>query len=265
MSELIVALDLPSQREALTLVDRLDDAVDFYKVGLELYTREGPGVVRELHDRGKRVFLDLKLHDIPNTVAKAVESAAALQVDLLTLHTTGGRTMMAAAAEAAGDHLRLLGVTVLLQLRDQAPGALPPPGVPQADSAEPRQAAPAASSTIGAETENAAGDAPAATRQLLRRAPAAAAAEDALMQAPALEESATPTDALEDSADVADAAVSTAVESITARIDAIETPEEALELISALQAAGRSAEAAEALAAFQARWPGYPLPKALQP
>jgi len=159
----------------------------------------------------------------------------------------------------------VLGVTVLLQLRDQAPGALPPPGVPQADSAEPRQAAPAASSTIGAETENAAGDAPAATRQLLRRAPAAAAAEDALMQAPALEESATPTDALEDSADVADAADSTAVESITARIDAIETPEEALELISALQAAGRSAEAAEALAAFQARWPGYPLPKALQP
>lgn len=113
MSELIVALDLPSQREALALVDQLDEAVGVYKVGLELYTREGPGVVRALHGRGKRVFLDLKLHDIPNTVAKAVEAASALEVDLLTLHTTGGRSMMEAAADAAGGSLELLGVTVL--------------------------------------------------------------------------------------------------------------------------------------------------------
>lgn len=118
MSELIVALDVPSQRDALALVDQLDDTVDFYKVGLELYIREGPPVVRALHGRGKRVFLDLKLLDIPNTVAKAVESAAALDVELLTLHTTGGRTMMEAAARAAGQHLKLLGVTVLTSTSD---------------------------------------------------------------------------------------------------------------------------------------------------
>jgi len=116
VSELIVALDLPTQREALALVDRLDETVDFYKVGLELYTREGPGVVRALHGRGKRVFLDLKLHDIPNTVARAVEAAASLEVELLTLHAAGGRSMMAAAASATGEHLSLLAVTVLTSL-----------------------------------------------------------------------------------------------------------------------------------------------------
>ncbi len=113
MSELVVALDVPSQRDALALVDLLDDDVDFFKVGLELYTREGPGVVRALHGRGKRVFLDLKLHDIPNTVARAVASASALEVELLTIHTVGGRRMMEAAVDAAGPGLALLGVTVL--------------------------------------------------------------------------------------------------------------------------------------------------------
>ena len=113
MTQLIVALDVPSQRDALALVDRLDDDVDFFKVGLELYTREGPGVVRALHGRGKRVFLDLKLFDIPNTVAKAVEAAARLEVELLTIHTSGGRRMMEAAVGAAGSGLSLLGVTVL--------------------------------------------------------------------------------------------------------------------------------------------------------
>lgn len=113
MTELVVALDVPSQRDALALVDRLDGEVDFFKVGLELYTREGPGVVRALHGRGKRVFLDLKLFDIPNTVAKAVASASALEVELLTIHTSGGRRMMEAAVEAADHGLALLGVTVL--------------------------------------------------------------------------------------------------------------------------------------------------------
>lgn len=113
MTELVVALDVPTQREALALVDRLDDDVDFFKVGLELYTREGPGVVRALHGRGKRVFLDLKLFDIPNTVARAVAAVASLEVELLTIHTVGGRRMMEAAVEAAGDGPSLLGVTIL--------------------------------------------------------------------------------------------------------------------------------------------------------
>jgi orotidine-5'-phosphate decarboxylase len=113
MTELVVALDVPSQREALALVDALDDDIEFFKVGLELYTLEGPGVVRALHGRGKRVFLDLKLFDIPNTVAKAVAAASALEVELLTIHTAGGRRMMEAAVEAADNGLDLLGVTVL--------------------------------------------------------------------------------------------------------------------------------------------------------
>lgn len=113
MSQLVVALDVPSQREALALVDLLDEHVDFFKVGLELYTREGPGVVRALNGRGKRVFLDLKLFDIPATVAKTVTAAKALQVDLLTIHATGGRRMMEAAVQSAGDDLSLLAVTVL--------------------------------------------------------------------------------------------------------------------------------------------------------
>jgi len=114
--EIIIPLDVPTREEAFRLVDRLDDDAEFYKVGLELYTRTGPAVVQELVGRGKRVFLDLKLHDIPNTVARTVEAAAELGVDLLTLHTVGGRTMMRAAREAAAGRLRLLGVTVLTSL-----------------------------------------------------------------------------------------------------------------------------------------------------
>jgi len=113
MSEIIIALDFPSQREALELVDQIGDGADFYKVGLELFTREGPGVVRALRGRGKRVFLDLKMMDIPNTVGRAVKAAADLDVELLTLHAAGGTEMMKAAQEAAGDRLVLLAVTVL--------------------------------------------------------------------------------------------------------------------------------------------------------
>jgi orotidine-5'-phosphate decarboxylase len=117
MADVIVALDMPDQTRALRLVDALGDAGTFYKVGLELYTREGPAVVRALRERGKRVFLDLKLHDIPNTVAGAVRAAAELDVELLTVHATGGEAMMAAAAEAAARaRLRLLAVTVLTSL-----------------------------------------------------------------------------------------------------------------------------------------------------
>lgn len=114
MSTLIVALDLPSADSALDLVERLGDDVDFYKIGSPLFTLVGPPIVHALRKRGKRVFLDLKYHDIPHTVATAVNAAAGMGVDLLTLHASGGEAMMRAAVEAAGeDGPRLVGVTVL--------------------------------------------------------------------------------------------------------------------------------------------------------
>lgn len=114
MARLIVALDLPTRQDALSLVDRLGDAVTFYKVGSPLFTRCGPDIVRELRDRGNDVFLDLKYYDIPNTVAQAVEAAAELGVSLLTLHAGGGSAMMRAARQAAGTTgPKLLGVTLL--------------------------------------------------------------------------------------------------------------------------------------------------------
>lgn len=116
MNRVIVPLDVESSDEALTWVDRLGDQGEFYKVGLELYTRAGPEVVRDLIDRGKRVFLDLKLHDIPNTVAGAVRAASDLGVDLLTVHASGGPTMLKAAARARSGGLRVLAVTVLTSL-----------------------------------------------------------------------------------------------------------------------------------------------------
>jgi orotidine-5'-phosphate decarboxylase len=98
------------------MVARLGDAVSFYKIGMELTYGGGLGLARELAKSGKKIFLDLKLHDIPNTVAKAVESAARLPIGMLTLHTGGGREMMQWAAKAQREHkpdLLLLGVTVL--------------------------------------------------------------------------------------------------------------------------------------------------------
>lgn len=117
MAELVVALDVPDARNALALVERLGPSTDFYKVGLELFIAEGPDIVRQLRDLGKRVFLDLKLHDIPSTVAGAVSSASRLGVELLTVHTAGGPSMLRAAAEVAGSPgPRLLGVTLLTSL-----------------------------------------------------------------------------------------------------------------------------------------------------
>ncbi|HET9949295.1 MAG TPA: orotidine-5'-phosphate decarboxylase [Longimicrobiales bacterium] len=116
VAEVIVALDAPTARDALATVERLGSRASFYKVGLELFTAEGPPVVSELRRRGKRVFLDLKLHDIPNTAARAVEAAGRLGVELLTVHASGGSAMLAAARRAAPPGLRLLGVTVLTSL-----------------------------------------------------------------------------------------------------------------------------------------------------
>ncbi|MYE70200.1 MAG: orotidine-5'-phosphate decarboxylase, partial [Gemmatimonadetes bacterium] len=120
----IVALDFPRAEPALALADRLGPACTFYKVGLELYTAEGAAVVRALCRRGKHVFLDLKLHDIPNTVARATARAGDLGARFLTVHAAGGAAMLEAAAAAAPDTLTLLGVTVLTSLDESGLGAV---------------------------------------------------------------------------------------------------------------------------------------------
>ncbi len=116
---LIVALDTPNVEKTRVLVQKLGDSVGFYKVGKELFTAVGPSIVAELVASGKKVFLDLKFHDIPNTVAGAVRSAASLGVSLLTVHASGGSKMLRAAAEAAAQsetRPTVLAVTVLTSL-----------------------------------------------------------------------------------------------------------------------------------------------------
>ncbi|HEX8850150.1 MAG TPA: orotidine-5'-phosphate decarboxylase [Gemmatimonadaceae bacterium] len=112
----IVALDLPSTRDALALVERLGDECRFYKVGSELFTREGPAVVQALRDAGCDVFLDLKFHDIPNTVRQGAAAAASLGARLLTVHASGGEAMVRAAVEGAGEGCGVLAVTILTSL-----------------------------------------------------------------------------------------------------------------------------------------------------
>ena len=109
----IVALDVPRMHDALAIAAELGDSCRFYKVGSELFTAEGPLVVRAIHELGADVFLDLKFHDIPNTVAGSVRSAVALGVRLLTVHASGGMAMLQAAQDAAGAGCGVLGVTVL--------------------------------------------------------------------------------------------------------------------------------------------------------
>ncbi len=117
---LVVALDFSDRDSALRLVERLGDAVLMYKVGKQLFTSEGPEMVRRLTRSGHKVFLDLKFHDIPNTVAGAISAAASLGVNLVSVHAAGGEAMMRAAARAAeGSETRILGVTVLTSLDQQ--------------------------------------------------------------------------------------------------------------------------------------------------
>jgi orotidine-5'-phosphate decarboxylase len=112
MTELILALDTPRGADALRLLDQLP-ALQWAKVGSILMTREGPDFVRQLTGRGLKIFLDLKWHDIPNTVAGAVTAARELGVSMATVHTLGGSAMLEAAAAAAGAEVALVGVTVL--------------------------------------------------------------------------------------------------------------------------------------------------------
>jgi len=117
--DLILALDVETREEAFRILQPLQGHLRWAKIGLQMFTAHGPDFVREVGDMGFKVFLDLKLHDIPNTVAKAVGSIASLPVGMLTIHTSGGREMMAWARKAQSDHapdLLLLGVTVLTSL-----------------------------------------------------------------------------------------------------------------------------------------------------
>lgn len=119
---LALALDNVSDSSALEeLIDKTSESIGVYKIGLEQFTRFGPSVLESIKKVQRKVFLDLKFHDIPNTVAKAVKSACDLGVDYLTIHTQGGVRMMQAAAEAASgsSSLKILGVTLLTSIDQQ--------------------------------------------------------------------------------------------------------------------------------------------------
>jgi orotidine-5'-phosphate decarboxylase len=127
MDRLIVALDVPQEEAALELVRKLRSRVTFFKVGLQLYTAAGPGIVQRIRELGADVFLDLKFFDIPNTVSHAALEGARLGARMMTLHTLGGETMMRKTAETLQEHSAregwpaplLLGVTILTSM-DQA-------------------------------------------------------------------------------------------------------------------------------------------------
>ena len=107
---LIVALDVDTLEQAKVLIDELSDSVDIFKIGPHLFTAYGPLITQCVQAKGKKVFLDLKFHDIPNTVANAVKSAVSLKVFMLTVHTQGGKEMLEAAVNAAKEKAAALGV-----------------------------------------------------------------------------------------------------------------------------------------------------------
>jgi len=117
--KIIVALDVATKERALELVKELRDQISFFKIGLQLYTAEGPEIVRAVLSAGAKVWLDLKLYDIPNTVARAVESASHLGVHMLTIHLSGGSEMIRSAITARANNILVLGVTVLTSATEQ--------------------------------------------------------------------------------------------------------------------------------------------------
>ncbi len=130
--ELILALDVPTREAAAPLLRQLRGSVRWVKIGLQLFTAYGPDYVRAVAGDGYDVFLDLKLHDIPNTVARAVDSLNALPVGMLTVHACGGREMLEAAQKQARPGLLLLGVTVLTSMDAQGLAQTGVSGAPQA-------------------------------------------------------------------------------------------------------------------------------------
>ena len=111
--KIIVALDVATKAQALALVEQLRPEISFFKIGLQLYTAEGPEIVRAVLAKGAKVFLDLKFNDIPTTVARTVEAASSLGVRMLTIHLSGGSDMIRAAVAVPKNDLLILGVTVL--------------------------------------------------------------------------------------------------------------------------------------------------------
>jgi len=118
-SPVIIALDVDSLKQAGTLIQELKDYVSVFKVGSQLFTRQGPAIIDFIHERGCKVFLDLKFHDIPNTVFSAVDNAVKNDVFMLTVHASGGIEMMRSACEAARSQALLLGVTVLTSIDEK--------------------------------------------------------------------------------------------------------------------------------------------------
>lgn len=123
--KILIALDVSSRKEALALVESLHSLTGMFKVGMQLYTAEGPSLVRDIISAGGKVFLDLKFHDIPNTVTHAVLEAAKLGVSMMTVHTSGGRAMMQTVSDEIRERLGerrpiVVGVTVLTSLDDGA-------------------------------------------------------------------------------------------------------------------------------------------------
>ena len=122
MPEVIVALDVATSKELPAILDQMPEEIRWYKLGLELFCAEGPAALAPIKERGKKIFLDLKLHDIPRTVERAVQAAAQHGVDLLTIHAVGGKAMMEAAANMAkslGEQApKLIAVTTLTSLNE---------------------------------------------------------------------------------------------------------------------------------------------------
>ncbi|MBO6102176.1 MAG: orotidine-5'-phosphate decarboxylase [Opitutales bacterium] len=121
--KLILALDLPDRELALTMLKKLQGSLEWVKIGLQMYLKYGAGLVEEAAAMGFKVFLDLKMYDIPNTVASAVKSLAGQKISMLTIHASGGAEMMSRAAEAAAEsnpNLEILAVTVLTSFDEQA-------------------------------------------------------------------------------------------------------------------------------------------------
>ena len=121
--DVIVACDFPGKKETLEFLDRFEDEKPFVKIGMELFYAEGPDIVREIKNRGHKIFLDLKLHDIPNTVKKAMRSLSGLDVDICNLHAGGGMEMMKAAVEGLtredGTRPLLIAVTMLTSISQE--------------------------------------------------------------------------------------------------------------------------------------------------